>query len=403
MNTLSIILLISTTFSLITSLIGPLSNLWKVVSTIPRRIGLLHNEVRTMGDIVGECLSTIEQNPTRAPAHIEDLGVATYEQWKDIDQLAKKTLEATAPDTESVLWRSLLRVQRVRWIVKREGELTSQVADLRGRVGLLRDACSELRIRSQIVEMSAVISRLNDMPGAKSWPGENYIVNGVVELEQNDNKSTAGVRGIVLLEDQRQAGGRRFGYHPARIKIDASSAADIVSLEYLQRLGLDLAELREIPEQERRQVNGLNGIIYMPTHMIDLYWYQVGEMQMNTTSFLVVSSTAARTPGFDLLLSARRYVETEERQFVTSSEVIKMSPAEQIEADYHSLKNRRKAIEEVEGDFWRTGNSKSQNYTSRREGFGGSKVERSRSVDLEMGNMRETNLSSGSVQRLVNS
>lgn len=159
MNTLSIILLISTTFSLLTSLIGPLSNLIRVLTTIPRTIEHLRDEVHMMGQILGECLATIiadivdhQQNrksnmngQVKIPAHVLDLGVSTYERWKEVDELAERTWRATVPgtSTKSVLWSSLLRLQRVRWIVKREGELQSTVGHLRDRVGLVRDACAE--------------------------------------------------------------------------------------------------------------------------------------------------------------------------------------------------------------------------------------------------------------------
>lgn len=122
-----------------------------------------------------------------------------------------------------------------------------------------------------------------------------------------------------MLEDQTKVGGQRFVYHPARIKINISAAADFVSLEYLQRIGLDFTKhLHEIPDTERRQIEGLNKVLHTPRHMIDLNWYRAGEVQVNTTSFFVISSMSSSTPEFDLLLSARRFVEAEERRLHAS-------------------------------------------------------------------------------------
>ncbi|KAM7183206.1 hypothetical protein V8F33_013733 [Rhypophila sp. PSN 637] len=363
MNSLSILLIVSASISLGTALIGPLNALIKAVTTIPRRIELLKDEIKTMGEILGECLTTIEEAPTKAPPHVQDLGVATYEQWKDVGELAERAWDATAPNSKSAFMSAFWRIRAARYINKREGELVSAVANLRDKVGLLRDACSEIRVRSQLVEISATMTRLAEIsvsskrvpepapqnqtyPGISlssttlsekqqhqdqvhgvvqntfqqdvaSWQADEYIFNGVVQVDLDNNASTTAL-GMVALEDATKTGGQRFTYSPARIKIDTSPAADFVSFEYLQRAGFNLANLQDIPESEQRQIEGLDRLLYTPRHIVTLQWYRQGEQHMNTTKFFVVGGNK-NGPPFDLVLSTRGFAEEAERRLFSSS------------------------------------------------------------------------------------
>ncbi|KAK4208174.1 hypothetical protein QBC37DRAFT_81862, partial [Rhypophila decipiens] len=151
-----------------------------------------------------------------------------------------------------------------------------------------------------------------------SWQADEYILNGVVQVDLDDNTLTRS-HGMVALEDATKTGGQRFTYSPARIKIDTSPVADFVSLEYLQRVGFNLANLQDIPESEQRQMEGLDRLLYTPRHRVTLQWYRQGEQHMNTTKFFVVGGNENGPPPFDIVLSTRGFAEEAERRLFSSS------------------------------------------------------------------------------------
>jgi hypothetical protein len=132
----------------------------------------------------------------------------------------------------------------------------------------------------------------------RSLEADDFFVNGTVQLSD-----PAFEKGMVLVEDETRNGGERFRYKPARIKIDTGSAADFINREYLKRVRYNLADLLEISEGNREGIEGLNKIIYRPTHKAGVQWYLQGETQVQVASFLVVDSGP-----FDILLSSRNFV-----------------------------------------------------------------------------------------------
>jgi hypothetical protein len=149
----------------------------------------------------------------------------------------------------------------------------------------------------QRLQLVKVIKDLALQP-LRSLEADDFFVNGTVQLSD-----PALERGMVLVEDETRNGGERFRYKPARIKIDTGSAADFISREYLKRVGYNLDDLLEISEGSREGIEGLNKIIYRPTHKAEIQWYLQGETQVQVASFLVVDSGP-----FDILLSSRNFV-----------------------------------------------------------------------------------------------
>lgn len=134
-----------------------------------------------------------------------------------------------------------------------------------------------------------------------SWEADDYVLNGIVKVGDTDTDSS---QAVMLVEDPTKLGGQRFDYRPARVKVDTGSAADLVSLEYLTKVGFNIANLKPIPESDQVEVEGLNKAIYKPKYQVNLQWYRQGEAQMNLTPFLVVDHGP-----FDLLLSSQRFAE----------------------------------------------------------------------------------------------
>ena len=137
-----------------------------------------------------------------------------------------------------------------------------------------------------------------------SLAADDYVINGTVQFDNLNHE-----RGMILVEDTARAGGDRFVYRPARIKLDTGSRADFVTREYLARIGFNIDSLAAIPEAQQQGVEGLDKVIYRPTHQANLQWYRQGEAQMNITPFLVIDHGP-----FDLLLSSRRFAEEAERR-----------------------------------------------------------------------------------------
>ncbi|KXX80328.1 hypothetical protein MMYC01_204685 [Madurella mycetomatis] len=136
----------------------------------------------------------------------------------------------------------------------------------------------------QRLQLVKVIKDLALQP-LRSLEADDFFINGTVQLSYPTLES-----GMVLVEDGTRARGERFQYKPARIKIDTGSAADFVTLEYLNRVGYNLDNLQEIPEGDQEDVEGLNKIIYRPTQQAEVQWYLQGGTQVQATSFLVVDS-----------------------------------------------------------------------------------------------------------------
>jgi hypothetical protein len=160
---------------------------------------------------------------------------------------------------------------------------------------------SEQQRQQQIIKVVQDLFRRD----LASWEADDYVLNGTVQVEGTEDTS----RAMILVEDPTKRGGQRFDYHAARIKVDTGSAADFATLEYLTRVGFNMASLNVIPEAEQVEIEGLNKAIYKPKYRANLQWYRQGEAQTNVTPFFVVDHGP-----FDLLLSSRRFAEEAERR-----------------------------------------------------------------------------------------
>jgi hypothetical protein len=130
----------------------------------------------------------------------------------------------------------------------------------------------------------------------------DYVLNGTIIVE-NPRKSTGEPFNLVSADIE---------YYPARLKFDTGSEADLVCLEYLLQAGFDIGMLREVPEDERMEIEGLNKIKYKPQYEVDLKWFRQRDAKVNLTRFLVVEHAP-----FDILLSSKRFGEEIERRLVS--------------------------------------------------------------------------------------
>lgn len=146
-DAISTTLLVSTIVSLMTSALGisnTFSNLAQASVVFPRKIELLRREIGVMRGVVDECFRTIDDGSIEAPPHVKDLLVATFEQGKEVERLAVKASDAAmGSSTASTARKFVSRAKSMYFILSSEKHLTSAVAILRDKVGLLRDACSE--------------------------------------------------------------------------------------------------------------------------------------------------------------------------------------------------------------------------------------------------------------------
>lgn len=157
---MSTILLVSTVVSLVTVTIGFLHNVgnaYRSSALSLHRTELLQIEVSTLRGVVDECYETITGGPVQAPPHVQELMIACFEQGKEVEEFIVRAAEPR-PDPSSVI---LSRLKVMLFILSSQGkQLDSSVAVFRDKVGMLRDACSDVRLRSQLVELSAGMARM---------------------------------------------------------------------------------------------------------------------------------------------------------------------------------------------------------------------------------------------------
>lgn len=82
--------------------------------------------------VIEECYRTVDDAPIQTPPHVKDLLIATFEQGAEVDKMLFRAKDA-ARDRLRSIW----------FISNHQDDLTSAVAILRDKVGLMRDACSE--------------------------------------------------------------------------------------------------------------------------------------------------------------------------------------------------------------------------------------------------------------------
>ncbi|KAL1875248.1 hypothetical protein Daus18300_003319 [Diaporthe australafricana] len=383
------------------------TEVYRSSALFPHRIRILLNEISALRGVVDECYETVNDGPVQAPPHVKELLITCFEQGKEVEAF----IERAAESRQQLSSTMLSRLKMMSFILSSQGkQLDSSVAVFRDKVVILRDACSEVRLRSQLVELSAGMARIsgesrfhfeqrrdyedmeqlrheqeqqryekeqqrydkeqqrhereqrmreaqdpafsapvgpsaaegsnvpsalaehgdqggsqdgdhlqlevaqrhNFRTGLNSLAVDDFILNGVVRVENSDPETTA----TVLVEDPTKEGGDRFRpvpaavvpYYPARIKMDTGSTDDFVTLNYLTRAGFNIESLKPIPEDEQDEIEGLNRVMYKPRFKVNLKYYRQGESQMNDITFFVVDQGP-----FDLLLSSRRFAEEAER------------------------------------------------------------------------------------------
>ena len=96
----------------------------------------------------------------------------------------------------------------------------------------------------------------------------------------------------------------RVRYVHVRAKMDTGCDDNLVTMELVEKAGIDRSMLLEIPENETVELRGLEGAKCTPMYETDLRWYQDGDMKMRQHRFYVVEEGP-----FDMLIGSRRFAQ----------------------------------------------------------------------------------------------
>lgn len=126
-------------------------------------------------------------------------------------------------------------------------------------------------------------------------------------------QSNYTIDAIVIAEDPRKKGTERFLYQPAKLKFDTGSDVDLVSRQYLLRVGFPMDKLIPIPVGNQAVVHSINNATFTPKYEVDLHWSRRGDMRINSGRFMVVDEAP-----FDLLLESGRLLDGLRRSRLSS-------------------------------------------------------------------------------------
>ncbi|KAK4183288.1 hypothetical protein QBC35DRAFT_478293 [Podospora australis] len=303
--------------------------LWLTAFTIKieqaeERFEARKNEFFVLQRDFGEC-ENILSGSVQAPVYVERARIACQNQGGKFD------------NTTEEVDRRAKRFKKLQYYYK-QTELDNLLVVYRDSVVLLKELCSEIRLRQQLVEMTAAMSRLTELADPIPQATENDLYRfettgpscGPLTTPQPTNSLQLGLlsrqrkeiigqtlqsmlkplevhkytfNATVIVENKARSGGQRFQYvdahmeryYPARQLLDTGSDADLVSKEYLIRAGFNVPEdLTQIAAGERWQVMGIGNIVHIPEYEIRLRWYRHDDRKVNETRFLVVESTEFR-------------------------------------------------------------------------------------------------------------
>ncbi|KAK3989008.1 hypothetical protein QBC44DRAFT_370376 [Cladorrhinum sp. PSN332] len=279
------------------------------------------SEFTILSKVVDECHSIVS-GPVRVTDHVTEVLIDASDKR---DSLSARF---------SNLTRHNAVVRRVR-ILLYQMELDKDLATFRDSVILLRDLCSEIRLRQQLIEMSAAMARLTElaMPEVGDDDAESKYAASVAESEDGaepgvllprstkwglvqhhkNSAQQAWQKYLHQLEAQQfninvtvavpQAGGIR--YHGTKAQLDTASDVDFVSLEYLKKAAkYPDGSLVPILAEDQQTVMGIGNNTYTPQFKIKLSWCPEGRQKYRDTWFMVVEKAE-----FDMLLGSSRFAE----------------------------------------------------------------------------------------------
>ena len=96
----------------------------------------------------------------------------------------------------------------------------------------------------------------------------------------------------------------RLQYAHVRAKMDTGCNDNLITMDLIQKAGIDKSMLSNIPDDEAIELHGLNNAKCIVLYAIDLTWYQDGDMKMRQSKFYVVEDGP-----FDMLLGSRRFAQ----------------------------------------------------------------------------------------------
>ncbi|CZR49590.1 uncharacterized protein FPRO_15948 [Fusarium proliferatum ET1] len=167
----------------------------------------------------------------------------------------------------------------------------------RGSVFSLRDLCADIRMHTQLRNMTAAMSRLDqEFAGAPS-------AKDLVDLQGDDFFVIAYIQAHNLSDYPHLPRHRRAV--PATLKLDTGASIDHVSESFL----LDVLSLKKqcflpIPEHEQEPVTGFDGTQFTPRYRIELQWSRELNKGMRSHMFLVVPNCPC-----DVVLGARNFLQ----------------------------------------------------------------------------------------------
>ncbi|KAF5588599.1 uncharacterized protein FSUBG_11456 [Fusarium subglutinans] len=191
---------------------------------------------------------------------------------------------------------SLTRAKKLK-LVWHKDEWEKVLRLYRGSVFSLRDLCADIRMHTQLRNMTAAMSRLDqEFAGAPS-------AKELVDLQGDDFFIIAYIQAQNLSDHPHLPRDRRAV--PATLKLDTGASIDHVSESFL----LDVLKLKKqsflpIPEHEQEPVTGFDGTQFTPRYRVKLQWSRELNKEMKSHMFLVVPNCPC-----DVVLGARNFLQ----------------------------------------------------------------------------------------------
>ncbi|KAK0658713.1 hypothetical protein QBC41DRAFT_385020 [Cercophora samala] len=336
---ITLVLLVSSIITLMTIFFAMAALLADFVQKVERaesHFQAQQTEFSVLQRVLRECEHILD-GPVDAPDHVLEALETCRRQGVGYDDHSYK-LQQNARSFKRFPMGQNLR------IYYKQTELDKSLAAYKGSVLLLRDLCSEIKLRQQLVEMSAAMAKLSAlaipdlgqtdfdsvyeasidddssplMSGALITKNPNNLAlvhqsnhaklveqvwrQGFSHLSAEKYNIDAAIR-IIVDQPQAKHPGQAFKYYPARVKLDSASDVDLVSISYLRQAGaLEHVTLVDIPEDMQIVIRGVGNGSLIPSHRVILEWCGHGESKIHEGWFDVVDF-----PDIDILLGTASF------------------------------------------------------------------------------------------------
>ncbi|KAJ3959419.1 hypothetical protein N0V92_003970 [Colletotrichum tropicale] len=117
-------------------------------------------------------------------------------------------------------------------------------------------------------------------------------------------QSNYTIDAAVVIEDSTQESSRQVVYKAAKVKFDTASDVDLVSRQYLLRIGSPMDKLIPITTDNQAVVHGINNARFTPKFEVELQWSRRGDTRTTSSRFMVVDEAP-----FELLVESRRFLD----------------------------------------------------------------------------------------------